>query len=396
MIRRRMNCRLKEEGMLKNQSGFSLVELIVVMAIFVIVIAITGEAFNQVVKQASQQSKTAESNIEGVLGLEIMRKDIASAGFGLPWSFSAAITYGEAADTEDFAKAYNDKPSDIPRAVCGGNNLTSSDSSELLDGTDYLVIKASNIGMSDAAQRWTYMNYTGMTKPPTVKPYTWPKDNLVDGSRVIVLRVGLTSVFTKELVVGGGSFFTRYNKDGLPNEFQPTESRIAHYVYGIDGVNASVDLRMPFNRADYFVKDPGVAERPARCAPNTGVLYKAMVRHEDGTLTLLPLLDCVADMQVVYLLDTTSNGTMTETDDISTLTPQEIREQLKAVRVYILTHEGGKDRYYSYPNATINVGPPGIGRNYNLATDIGADYTQYRWKIYFMTVKPENVNIATQ
>ncbi|MDD2319562.1 MAG: PilW family protein [Geobacteraceae bacterium] len=376
--------------MLRNKSGFSLVELIVVMAIFVIVIAITGEAFQQVVKQASQQSKTAESNIEGVLGLEIMRKDIASAGFGLPWSFSGTINYNEAVGA--IAAGYNDAPTNVPRAICGGS-VGDTPPTGYVAQSDYLVIKASNIGMSEAAQRWTYMDYTGVTKPPTVKPYTWPKENLENGNRVTVIRVGLTSVFTKELVVVGGSFFTQYNNDGLPDGFQPTESRIAHYIYGVD---PSVDLRMPFNRADYFVQDPGAAERPARCAPNTGVLYKATVSHADGTLTTLPLLDCVADMQVVYLLDTTSNGTMTEIDDISDLSPQQIREQLKAVKVYILTHEGGKDRYYSYPNATIDVGPAGSGRNFNLSTGIGAEYKQYRWKVYFMTVKPENVNIATQ
>ena len=379
--------------MLKNQDGFSLVEMIVVMAIFVIVIAITGEAFNLVVKQASQQSKTAESNIEGVLGLEMMRKDIASAGFGLPWSFTTAITYEEAADSETFAKVYNDKPSGVPRAVCGGNNLVSSDNSKLLAGTDYLVVKSSSIGSSQTAQRWSYMNYTGVTKPDTVTPYVWPKENLANGDRVIVIRVGLTSVFTKELVVSGGSFFTQYNLAGLPLGFQPTESKIAHYIYG---VNSSTDLRMPFNRADYYVRIPGSADLPARCAPNTGVLYKATVNHGDGGLTELPLLDCVADMQVVYLLDSTSNGTMTETDTLSSLSPQELREQLKAVKVYLLTHEGGKDRYYTYPSTTIAVGPPGTGRDFNLSTIVGTDYKYYRWKVYFLTVKPENVNIATQ
>lgn len=376
--------------MLKNQDGFSLVEMIVVMAIFVIVIAITGEAFNLVVKQASQQSKTAESNIEGVLGLEMMRKDIASAGFGLPWSFSGTINYEEANDSmTTMAKFYNDKPNNVPRAICGGK-ITSPPTGYIQD-SDYLVIKASSIGSSQAAQRWTYMNYTGVTKPDTVTPYIWPKENLADGDRVIVIRVGLTSVFSKELVVSGGSFFTQYNKDGLPLGFQPTESKIAHYIYG---VNSSTDLRMPFNRADYYVRIPGSADLPTRCAPNTGVLYKATVNHGDGGLNELPLLDCVADMQVVYLLDTTSNGTMFETGSLDGLSAQEIREQLKAVKVFILTHEGGKDRYYTYPNTTIAVGPPGTGENFNLSTIV--DYKHYRWKVYFLTVKPENVNIATQ
>lgn len=376
--------------MLKNNQGFSLVELVVVMAIFVVVIAVTGDAFNRVVSQATQQSRTAESNIEGVVGLEIMRKDIASAGFGLPWAFATAFNYEEAVG--DIADDYNDKPSGIPRAICGGNNLASADNTAVMNGSDYLVIKATSIGMSQVAQRWTYMNYTGVTKPSTVKPYTWPSDNLADGNLVTVVRVGLTSTFTKELVVGSGSFYTQYNKNGLAAVFEPTESRIAHYIYG---VAPSGTLRMPFNRADYYVRVPTASELPARCANNTGVLYKALVRQADGTLQEFPLLDCVADMQVVYLLDSTGSGAMTETDTISTLTTaEEIRQQLKAVKVYVLTHDGGKDRSYSYPSGTISVGPAGTGRNFDL-TSI-PDYRNYRWKVFFMTVKPENVNIVTQ
>ena len=71
--------------MQKNNNGFTLVELIVVIGIFVVVIAITGKGLNAVLKHVSLQSKIAEGNIEGVLGLEMMRRDISSAGFGLPW-----------------------------------------------------------------------------------------------------------------------------------------------------------------------------------------------------------------------------------------------------------------------------------------------------------------------
>lgn len=388
--------------MLKNKQGFSLVELIVVMAIFVIVIAVTGNAFNKVVSQATQQSRTAEGNIEGVVGLEIMRKDIASAGFGLPWAFTTDPNYQEAADTETLAKAYNDKPNDVPRAICGSSISAVPAGTTYIKDSDYLVIKATNIGMSQAAQRWTYMNYTGVVKPPTVKPFAWPSDNLANGDLVTVVRVGLTSTFTKELVVGGGNFWTKYNKDGLASVFEPNESRIAYYVYGISPSDTSpspstlTSLRMPFNRADYYVRIPADTELPNRCASNTGILYKAMVSHNDGALQELPLLDCVADMQVVYLLDKTGTGSMEESGDISLLTAQEIREQLKAVKVYVLTHDGGKDRSYSYPNTTIDVGPAGTGKTFDFATSTIADYRNYRWKVYFMTVKPENVNVATQ
>ena len=47
---------------------------------------------------------------------------------------------------------------------------------------------------------------------------------------------------------------------------------------------------------------------PQRCADNTGVLYKATVNHSDGLFSELALLDCVADMQVIYALDNNEDG----------------------------------------------------------------------------------------
>ena len=122
---------------------------------------------------------------------------------------------------------------------------------------------------------------------------------------------------------------------------------------------------MPFNRADYFISkidESGNNIVPKRCAADTGVLVKATVNHSDGTFTYLPLLDCVADMQVIYCLDTTGDGRCdtlhadpatgtidSYSDDLTALTAQTIREQVKQVRVYILAHEGQKDTTFTYP-----------------------------------------------
>ena len=145
-----------------SNRGFTLVELIVVMAMFVIVIAVAGDTFSRIMNRSSVQSKGAESNIEGMVGLEMMRKDLASVGFGLPWSFdSATITYnevkpgGETKPREELAADYNVTPeveeqTEVPMAVSGGNNidLNPAAPSILINGTDYLVIRATSIGTS--------------------------------------------------------------------------------------------------------------------------------------------------------------------------------------------------------------------------------------------------------
>src|SRR5271157_3422254 len=73
--------------------GFTLVELLIVMSIFVVVIAIGSNTFTLLLKQSTQQNKQTESQIERIAGLEMMRSDIASAGFGLPWAFQSTFSY---------------------------------------------------------------------------------------------------------------------------------------------------------------------------------------------------------------------------------------------------------------------------------------------------------------
>ncbi len=392
--------------MQKNNNGFTLVELIVVIGIFVVVIGITGKGLNAVLKHVSLQSKIAEGNIEGVLGLEMMRRDISSAGFGLPWSFQdETINYSEVNgplnDKTRFASTFNDSTTNRIRAVAGGNfnnadpyDHSYDNQSVRLKGTDYLVIRSTTVGSPVAAQRWSYMNYTGAVKPDRVKPFSWPKGNLESKNLVIVERVGLSGRFTRELVMSEKSFHTTY--DNLA-KFEPVEPKVNYYIYGVDdGNDPDSTLRMPFNRADYYVRVPVGADLPRRCASNSGILYKATINQANGSMRELPLLDCVADLQVVYSLDSKKSGTMTETDDISLLTAGQIREQLKSIKVYILTHEGGKDFSFNYPASTISVGPAGTGRNFDLAANIGPGYDNYRWKVYFMTVKPLNINVTTE
>ena len=190
--------------------------------------------------------------------------------------------------------------------------------------------------------------------------------------------------------------------------YTPNEKRVAHYIYGIN--DSAGEPRMPFNRADYYVRRPGSTEDnrvPQRCAPNTGILFKALVDHSNGSVSTpksdtdsgseFPLLDCVADMQVVYILDSASNGVITETNSLAGLSTSQIREQLKAIQVYVLTHEGGKDSLYTYPNETIAVGPTvdGITAGSNGRTvTIGTGWQHYRWKIYRFTVNPLNLGAA--
>jgi len=110
----------------------------------------------------------------------------------------------------------------------------------------------------------------------------------------------------------------------------------------------------------------------------------------------LPLLECVLDMQVVFGIITPGSTATTDTNDISGLTAKQIREQLKEIKIYLLTHDGGLDRNYTYPNATIGVGPgdgitSGTGRTYDFAANGVSNWRNYRWRVYQIVARPNNL-----
>jgi prepilin-type N-terminal cleavage/methylation domain-containing protein len=356
----------------KKQGGFSLIELLVVIAIFAIVIIMSSDTFTIILRQTGQEVGVVGSQIDNIIGLNIMLSDIEHAGYGLPWLFQSTINYSEAASAP--ASNYNNSPSNPPKAIIAGNNAGYNNS-------DYLVIRSTVVGTSDAAQRWTYI-IQGQN------PKVWDSAmlNLSNGNRIIVIKPKVDANTQNQLVMDGATFFTQFNSSNFPAGFSPQEVAQRFLIYGVD---PDTNLRMPFNRADYYVS---ASNMPASCAPNTGVLYKATVNHSNGQLNEMPLIDCVADMQVIFRLDTDSDGVVnSQSNDISAFTAQQIREQVKEVRVYILAHEGKRDQYYTHSPSVITVGEYGLGRDFDLAANIGTGWQNYRWKVYTLVAKPREL-----
>lgn len=383
--------------MIRNEKGFTLVELIVTMTIFVLVIAAASGVFTGLLTQFKQQSKINETNIEGAVGLEILRHDLTSAGYGLPWH--DLITYTE---TSADSRGLDDAPTDAPRGIITENNASFASPDNIFNGADYLAIKAINIGNNEACIRWTTLKVSPFTSPDNPREWEPAQHNLIDSDRVIVLEPGTNDANAKTLVVDGTDFHTTYAAI-TSSPWPPLDDTEINLVYGINETGEPTPKR-PFNRADYFITtidESGDGFVPQRCAPNTGVFVKALMNHDaaDASYTYMPLLDCAADFQVVYGLDIDDDGDFEEgvggdtySDDISGLTEADIREQVKLVRVYVLAHEGQLDLTYTYPSTTVDVGGDvGMGRTLNLSTAIGSTWENYRWKLYTIVLRPLNL-----
>ncbi|MDD5761881.1 MAG: PilW family protein [bacterium] len=351
--------------MKRGEQGFSLLELMIALALVASVIAAATTFFIGVVNQYKVQTKITESNVEGVIGLELMRRDIESLGFGLPWNNLSS--YDERSGVDASITALNESPN-APRAVV---SIVNAPSTVSMNNSDYLVIRSASVGMSGAAGKWTTLSSSNVKR-------VWgaADDDMVNGDYVVVLAPGTTDADRRSLV--GTSTFL--GTSGLV----PTDAFQTNIVYGIDNVSP----KRPFNRADYYIADSAAYPTPLQCAPNTGVLVKAAIAHDtNGTATLLPLLDCVADMQVVYGLDNNAGGVVnTWIDTVAGLTAAQLRAQLVELHVHILAQQGKRDDSYTYPGTTISVGSEGWTDNVDVSTR-----RHYRWKVYNIVVRPKNL-----
>ncbi len=375
------------------QHGFSLIELLIYLAIVGIVMTLVVTSFTGTLTRSGQQTTIAGTQIETGIGLDILRRDLEHAGFGLPWGFqNPTITYIEPAPFSGAATSL------VPPA------FSSQDSSALsLNTSDYLVIRASNIARGAASQKWGFLG-RDVSHLPQLESMNQSAP-FQSNDLFIVLNTEEGSQY-RNLIMNGTGYHTNlanaalniYAPPSTPND--PDGAR--YIAYGLRNVPVigPNDIRRPFHRVDYYINTANV---PAQCAPSTGVLGKMQINQVDNAGVFLPLVDCVADFQVVYYLDTTGDGSWdarANANTISSLTQAEIRDQVKRVGCYILAHEGSRDTDYTIASNLINVGEtnaagalfPNAGRTFDIQAQIGgANWANYRWKVYSLMVNPKNL-----
>jgi hypothetical protein len=432
------------------QTGFTLIEVLISMFLFIVIMMVASNAFKKIITQSSKYSKMEESNIEGIIGLEIMRHDLEQTGFGLPWGWgktdgttppqklitdNVTISYLEAVEGPAALNDFNRTSSDpshpeynyLPRAVTGSAILGQFTSA-------YMAVKGSTLGVSKASQRWTHIPFHNYSANPwQSRPVVLGSNTPITDDVVVMITSNFNNANLDHLLIIDPGNSTKFSQDftssaSMDNNFLPLDDLQTYMVYGIrPKVADSSDplftkLRMPFNRSDFFIKVPtaGDGGLPPFCEKSrTGVLYKGTVNHGDGKYTYIPLMDCVANMQVVFgwnrPVDCPPDGrdlvfsnlpkpdgkiTTSNTDArcLNPITgyfndPKLLRENLRIIKVYILAQEGKRDASYTAPNTTVEVGDIISDSVYpKMNYVLSPEQQHYRWKLYRMVVRPKNLS----
>ncbi|MEO5360696.1 MAG: type II secretion system GspH family protein [Nitrospirota bacterium] len=414
-----------------NSAGFTLAELLVSLFIVAIMIGAIFSSFTTLTRSFKMETKTAETQIENTLSLDLLRYDLESAGYGLPegtgtgscttiaayneyptsFTPTGSTNYTPNQFTPDPANLNDSTSSCEPRPIVLDHNTNPTPSSS--NGSDVLVIKSITADRTAVTKKWTMLDATGHY-------IIWndTKWDLSATDRCIAVNS------TRQLVSSGFQF------SSLP------ASPPAGQFYVLYGVNATTTLRMPFNRVDYYLQRAcspqlgnctGTAPQhpyPLQCHPSGYTLYRSVLSHANGQRVEQPVMDCVLDFQVALGIDTGCTdtlgngctGTLTWcrftnlSATPSSLTPcnvssdpgcstdpcylttsylnnaMSIRRHLKQVKVFVLAHDGKMDPNFTYGASSIAIGDSDITlKTYNLSAL--SNYANYRWKLMKLNVK---------
>jgi len=357
--------------MFSDKHGMTLIEVIVTLFILALVIGGAFAVYLSNMRIYKSETKTAEAQISKFMALELLRRDIIHAGYGLPWDVGG-INYEEAIAAE--AALYNDAPNGTPRAFVLGDNAT--------NGGDYFVIKSVKAQENSASRKWAYFSYDGIHPPQW--DFLGEEGEFEEWDRTIFLKA--VPPDERQLFVNDDQW-SWTGKNYSPDITQDT----LFFVYGLDNVT----LRMPFNRVDYYLDKSGL---PEGCCPTTYVLKRATINHADGKRNAQPVLDCVRDFQVSFGLDTDDDGSIDTWNSTLTDNATVIRDQVKEVRVFILQQEG-QLLDHEASEVTITLGDNDTGTLSSFTPSDGGHPGEcvkenekcYRWKVLKLTVRPMNL-----
>ncbi|WP_457621472.1 PulJ/GspJ family protein [Persephonella sp.] len=236
-------------------------------------------------------------------------------------------------------------------------------------GTDYLIIESINDGKellirstlnntNNSTIGWVLCNNNAGNDPVLVELEA-PNDNLV--------------------FVDNEGFVAGSVNDGLC----PSDGILIGFPFD----PASTGCGGTCSEIIYYLSNTNL---PSHCHPQTYNLLRKVNNAPGGN----PLLSCVADFKFTVDLDRNEDNVVDLRDQIidNTLSPAELRLQLKKINVYLLVQEGGFNPDYEFKNYSSDSDGNYITVNgIKLYLPDSSDFKHYRWKVIKLSVKPMSI-----
>ncbi|MBI3756124.1 MAG: prepilin-type N-terminal cleavage/methylation domain-containing protein [Deltaproteobacteria bacterium] len=370
---------MRQRQQRKQEQGFSLVELLIVMFIFSIIIAVVFESYIVQLKHTTREYKVAETEIETGIAKGIIERDLYMAGYGIADDYAGIIFVP------------------TPKAVAATN-----------DNPDTLTLMGTALGLkSRAAQGWSYMTAANAAAAPATASFqTWSdaREDVKANDVVILINPS-----TKKLLddgLGGWQFY--YNGTGGNVTIGSVAGGIAYstpsigtLAYGLYTSGDTPAANVPYYAVRYYLG----GTPPSNCAAGTQSLLRAESRNTTSPVCGTwpcggdPILDCVLDFEVAFGLDTLTakgDGPINIWDPggatiAAGYSQKDLLTRLKQIRLYILVQSGNYDPNYTSPFTSIWVGDSTLGTGRDVTLDTTNRQRNYRWKLISISITPRNI-----
>ena len=273
-----------------SSQGFTLLELLVTMGILLIVLTAAYQSYIHLLRGFVAESSSAQAQMETVVNTNLLRLDIAHAGYGL-------------------AHDLNNRP------VAWDN------------GNKTLDIRSTINNLDEETLGWVMCNNGTMIQDnsdPSLNTYVFLDRNERYENHGISDCSALSS---------SGTFLGYpYNASSSP----PTGSD--------NGCTNQTCYKATYKLSDTQSLDD--------CAEGTSNLQRTINPTPFSGANWQPVINCVADWQVAFERDTNGDGTIdTATTSNVSFSPANA-SQVKQVHVYALAQEGSYERDYTFSGST--------------------------------------------
>ncbi len=312
--------------------AISLVELMVVVAITLVVLAAIYFAYLNLFKGFKTQSVSISSQIERNINLEIVRQDVEHAGFGI-------------------ARDNPDRTEDLPVEYDAAHGR--------------LILRSTYNVTNSKTQGWAMISCG------------------TDGNIASVIVDELPDTYDCVVYLDlQGSFVAPGGACNIEvgNPCPPGAAGKVLLAFPYDSHVSSGCKNQYCTAIGYRLAASSV--QPHHCAPGTKVFVRELLDSDGNPLgggARNFIVFCVADFKVRYKW----NGALI---DPSTINPtlEQLTENLEEVRFYLLVQNSGKDTSFSFSG---NLEVDGVELSYSSVRD----GEHYRWKVVKLVTKPMNL-----